>query len=419
MKATTAKRQTIVILVHGTNDKKHLWTKSRQPIPEKLKRIFGDRVLIQEFEWSGRNSHKARLIAGTMLASQIRDNQYRFRNAAQFVIGHSHGGNIIRYAVNSIPNEALCSAITVSTPFLTFTPRRNYRDIQLAFAVARWVALIVGTLIWVHFSTNNYIFVMLAMGMSGIVGILAIKLIGIAILLWVTNGLFSKLSQSFIALLEESDKALLRFQGDITETSVPFHCFYTSADEVDKLFHGAIWISRLGRVLTGVFQIVKSGLARIGSLIEPRDLGVVFPMIIVTILVGVSMLAFAMFFTWIIIGFVTLDWFRTGLSAYLIGTYGSSLVSISFILFAVMPVSAILGLKVFGLPSLLTNLSLDVVHAMVPQGVKSVTKHVSKESYFTKFTNAHTSMLYSTSLADRIASVLIEMNPRSVDKTAS
>jgi hypothetical protein len=79
-------------------------------------------TVISDFEWSGLNRHEDRREAALALQCKLKTVLAGRPNAFHFLIGHSHGGNIILRAILRWPRlqETLCGAICIATPFLRF-----------------------------------------------------------------------------------------------------------------------------------------------------------------------------------------------------------------------------------------------------------------------------------------------------------
>ena len=90
--------QQIVTLVHGTWAHDADWVKSDSKIYRRLEQL-GPNTLIQSFQWSGNNSHNARLKAANKLSKKITDTASKYPDAKQHLIAHSHGGNVAKLLV--------------------------------------------------------------------------------------------------------------------------------------------------------------------------------------------------------------------------------------------------------------------------------------------------------------------------------
>jgi hypothetical protein len=90
-----------------------------------------DDLHIDEFEWSGENSHEARLEGGKQLAAYLnsahRLAQGKYGKKPLFVlIGHSHGGNVILASMGYLdPAVSILSIYFLGTPFLFFIRRHG------------------------------------------------------------------------------------------------------------------------------------------------------------------------------------------------------------------------------------------------------------------------------------------------------
>jgi pimeloyl-ACP methyl ester carboxylesterase len=112
----------VVTLVHGTFAKGAPWTKDgsilRQQIAAELGSLEHD-VIFDVFEWSGRNTHKARVKAGYRLADHIRELRKRYPIAKHFIVAHSHGGNVALLAHKHLePHLHATGVATLGTPFI-------------------------------------------------------------------------------------------------------------------------------------------------------------------------------------------------------------------------------------------------------------------------------------------------------------
>ena len=95
----------VVTMVHGTFAQHAKWMREG-PLCEALKpdnpddpKTLPGTTLFSRFCWTGSNSHTARLEAGEDLTSHLRGLTEKFPNARHFVVGHSHAGNVMLYAM--------------------------------------------------------------------------------------------------------------------------------------------------------------------------------------------------------------------------------------------------------------------------------------------------------------------------------
>lgn len=85
---------TVVTLVHGTFARSAPWTQDESTLRKELVRHLGP-VTFRPFEWTGANSHNARIAAGALLGKHILSVKTEYPEARQILIAHSHGGNVI------------------------------------------------------------------------------------------------------------------------------------------------------------------------------------------------------------------------------------------------------------------------------------------------------------------------------------
>src|ERR1041385_8003393 len=120
----------VFTLVHGTFAKDAHWTRDGSALRASVIKACGTaNAVFRPFEWSGKNSlgerRKAALRLETHLANLIRE----FPNDEHFVIAHSHGGNIVLYALaNTALRSRLAGVVCLSTPFLSVALRPKHEQ---------------------------------------------------------------------------------------------------------------------------------------------------------------------------------------------------------------------------------------------------------------------------------------------------
>jgi pimeloyl-ACP methyl ester carboxylesterase len=106
------------ILVHGTWAPRATWIDPASVISRRLSTAFptADHYA---FRWSGGNSHDARIQAGAELARTVTSIHRECGTTQFFLIGHSHGGNVVLYAL-AVPEVAALvpRAAFLATPFI-------------------------------------------------------------------------------------------------------------------------------------------------------------------------------------------------------------------------------------------------------------------------------------------------------------
>jgi pimeloyl-ACP methyl ester carboxylesterase len=91
-----------IILIHGTFARRADWIREEAPIRRYLGEALGDRAAsttITAFDWSGRNSLKARTAATQKLQAKIHAIVAADERTRLYIVAHSHGGNIALQAV--------------------------------------------------------------------------------------------------------------------------------------------------------------------------------------------------------------------------------------------------------------------------------------------------------------------------------
>jgi len=109
----------IVVLIHGTYARDAPWTQEGSDLCKVLGDRSGHSVLFRRFRWSGANSHRARLKAGTRLRRSLQGLRRRRPHARIFLIAHSHGGNV---ALDALADPRVAAhvggVVTMGTPFI-------------------------------------------------------------------------------------------------------------------------------------------------------------------------------------------------------------------------------------------------------------------------------------------------------------
>jgi pimeloyl-ACP methyl ester carboxylesterase len=111
----------VVVLIHGTWAHQAAWTRSGDLVVA-LSEEFGDQAILAHYDWTGWNSHSARLEASRQLALYLREIRSLYPQIRIALVAHSHGGNIALYTLR---HDALLAdaVVTISTPFLRVEPR--------------------------------------------------------------------------------------------------------------------------------------------------------------------------------------------------------------------------------------------------------------------------------------------------------
>jgi hypothetical protein len=117
-------RLATVTLIHGTWAKDAAWTQEDSSLAKRLSEMAGCTVRLTRFQWSGRNTFRARFRAAEELKVHIQKLERDNPSAPHFLIAHSHGGNVSLQAMTDPDIASLVSGVVcLSTPFLFVRPR--------------------------------------------------------------------------------------------------------------------------------------------------------------------------------------------------------------------------------------------------------------------------------------------------------
>lgn len=109
-----------ITLIHGTFARGAPWTQEGSPLWKDLQNRFKCSALIDRFDWSGDNTMIARVEAASELARHLDELKARFPSAKQYLVAHSHGGNVALYATEQ---TQVYGVACMATPFLHASPR--------------------------------------------------------------------------------------------------------------------------------------------------------------------------------------------------------------------------------------------------------------------------------------------------------
>jgi len=136
----------VAVLVHGTFAKRAHWIEPGSTLAGALQAQV-PHLRTVAFNWSGKNSHAERLAAGGELAAELSRICERFPDARVHLIGHSHGGNVIRYALNNHPClSRVASTSYLGTPFLVPTRLENAARFRFLGVVASYLLMFLASI---------------------------------------------------------------------------------------------------------------------------------------------------------------------------------------------------------------------------------------------------------------------------------
>ena len=115
----------VITTVHGTFAKAAEWPLAQSSLNRYLRDHLPGPVEIRPFRWSGLNGFDARETAARSLRDHLIQVNLELPESAQFVIAHSHGGNVALLAAGDESiRKMLRGVVCLSTPFLQAWPRK-------------------------------------------------------------------------------------------------------------------------------------------------------------------------------------------------------------------------------------------------------------------------------------------------------
>lgn len=128
-----------ILLVHGTFSHDAGWFRSDGTLPKTLCREFPD-CRVEYFQWSGKNTHSARVTAGEELALFIKQLQHDRPGSIVHLVTHSHGGMVALYMYNDGSISSHIGSIAFfGTPFLECKKRNLSNNLAQASASFRMI----------------------------------------------------------------------------------------------------------------------------------------------------------------------------------------------------------------------------------------------------------------------------------------
>jgi pimeloyl-ACP methyl ester carboxylesterase len=129
------------VFVHGTFGRGAAWTTSDSLLSKLLIAEFGPYAHSVQFDWTGNNQHSDRLDAAELLAKFLQGLLIEAPNVRFVLIAHSHGGNVVRYALASEElRERCCAFVALGTPFLEVS-KRSIKDLAIVAGVQLFIWL--------------------------------------------------------------------------------------------------------------------------------------------------------------------------------------------------------------------------------------------------------------------------------------
>jgi hypothetical protein len=149
--AAVADPAAVVTLIHGTFARKAPWTLPGSRLCQALDAHFAGRVQLRRFEWSGRNSFRARRKAVDGLTQDLATARTRWPGAPHYLVGHSHGGTVAIGGVLGSPPRTVDGVVCLATPVLTTRRRRFSRAVRTMIGLGFFVTLLLP---WMDFESD-------------------------------------------------------------------------------------------------------------------------------------------------------------------------------------------------------------------------------------------------------------------------
>jgi len=121
----------LLYIVHGSNahtwwrrlaNRGYPWWRRWSLFCCELRQAFGHHCEVREFQWSGTNTHQARMSAGADLARIVGAES---ESRKIHLIGHSHGGNVALAAVNHLRRGRVETLILLANPHMAVAETRG------------------------------------------------------------------------------------------------------------------------------------------------------------------------------------------------------------------------------------------------------------------------------------------------------
>jgi hypothetical protein len=348
----------LVTLVHGTFDRDARWTRPESEICKELKLCLGERLYLQAFQWSGKNSEKARSVAVKQFIDHITAQNSYFPSSPHFLIGHSHRGNIIKQALEEADKlrDGITGVVTISTPFIRYEPRNILGAMSQLFWI--WGVILTAAVF------------LLSLYILGIVGlVLSLLPIPFLFLLIVAgavvlapceyilikaylDGIRSKIEIGIKARWE----TLLRARPSAVPLLNPFLCIFTPTDEVNLIIKGTYATTFAWRVAEWVGKFLARPGRAIFSSQNLADLS------------GAYLIFGGIFFFFVIGGNMT----GHGPSWTLAQAFVLPAILMALVLSLGIPIAVMWALSLFGTSSVKESLAVSIRASMQPNGVKNV-----------------------------------------------
>jgi pimeloyl-ACP methyl ester carboxylesterase len=207
---------------------------------------------IKTHEWSGANSILERARVAEDLAARLRDSMAEHPDTKQVVIAHSHGGNVVRLALNQLPDARSVSVVTLATPFVEVTRLHpsGYKE-RGSMAVGIMLGLSMPVVL-------QLVQISVAYGVSMVTLLLNALLVGV-----VGSYLHLQLDRGLRAIYEKADKLIEATKGGMDWRSIgtPTLVIRAVDDEASLGLTAGTIGNRLSLVLVRLIMRIKHMMA--------------------------------------------------------------------------------------------------------------------------------------------------------------
>lgn len=395
----------IITFIHGTFDRGARWTQEDSIISQVLATEIGQQqpLLLCRPDWSGRNRQTDREIAANRLIGHIHQQSIHFPSSKHFLIGHSHGGNIILWALERAPktiSKSITAVVTVSTPFLEFRPRDEFSEVhglallsRLCFAAIllfTWMALIASPSGWYGRWLG-----WLAQIIQPLPAIITILFLSTLAIWALSSALFNSLERRLLAIFDTWQTQALRLYPTRVVLNIPFLCVYTRWDEISVAFS-------VGNVVANVIR-ATGAIPEIARLIYSNWLRKVLE----PFFGGLAILAI-FFLMFIVIGNAA----GRNVSGHILFAYVAPVALFGLAISVGVPILAGIGLAVMGKDRALDLMVFDYKSSVRPSRVERpellvVSPH--RLPFYFAGQNFHTNLMYDPFVANLISRYIVKL----------
>jgi len=236
----------IITLIHGTFAKDAPWVQEKSEVRNTLQNEITGNIVFDSLDWSGKNSHDARYEAAVELKQKLVTQINDYPLHEKILISHSHGGNIVLYALNMLGEDAkYFKVVTMATPFLNVRIRSFLSNLKIfknlsylafgLFALVFIVMIISGIIsaIMEFFGLNNE--------NSFVIG-MACSALSVPVLIFYTEGHINPKVNDFLQKIPEKiNKDYLKFSFENITLKDQIFIVIDKGDEVRFFFNKLLY----------------------------------------------------------------------------------------------------------------------------------------------------------------------------------